>query len=268
MSFFFNKWLTDGKKGGFSMKNILAFVLLLCLTFGVVADVYAETATRYVVNTAMEPLNVREGPGMMYDVFAHLKKGTAVDVVGYERGWAKIVHNFGGSQGRRVGYVDPDYLSGAQSSQASRKSGSSKVVSTENAQLFNVKSSMSGWLNVRKSQSKRAGVYGKLRPGDSVYVISQSGAWSEIVYKGKRAYVMTEFITPNLEDNEAGTWYQVSVKSGRLNVRNGQGKKNKIIGRVSNGTYLFVLERYDAWSKISYNGKTAYVMNEFLVKVK
>lgn len=51
-----------------------------------------------------------------------------------------------------------------------------------------------------------------------------------------------------------------------LNVRAGAGTSYKIVGKLSRNTKVAVLETANGWSKISFNGGTAYVSDKYLAK--
>lgn len=254
------------------MKKLVVLFVAVVMIVSMVSFANAasfDKPEKFVVNVQTR-LNVRSGPGMKYNVFAQLRNGTVIDVAGYENGWAIVLHDFGHGYAESIGYVDPAYLTRYKGS--SSNSGGSHV-GTDGTTRYTVNADMSGWLNVRKSPSKSAARLGQLYAGDTVYVVSQSGNWSKIVYNGRYAYVMSKYINRGVsytELPEEGELFRVNVASGTtLNVRTGMSKKNPLITRLSNGAYIKVLETYDEWSKICYRtGKTGYVMNQFITPVK
>lgn len=260
------------------MKKFAAFFACIVLIFCVIS--FADAASwdkpeKFVVNVDTR-LNVRSGPGLEYDVFTTFRNGTVIDVAGYDNGWAMVLHDFGYGYAETIGFVDPAYLrmyNGGNTNSGSNNSGTyAEYVTTEGTTQLKVKESMSGWLNVRKSNSLRAGRIGKLYAGDKVYVASQKGDWYKIVYNGRYAYVMAKYIdgVPTAHLPDEGELFKVNVTPGtKLNVREGMSKKKDVITRLSNGEYIKVVETYDEWSKIYYkSGKTGYVMNKFITPVK
>ena len=259
------------------MKKAVALMVLVVVVMSMFSFASAasfDKPEKFVVNVQTR-LNVRSGPGMQYDVFAQFRNGTVIDVAGYENGWAIVLHDFGHGYAESIGYVDPDYLTrynGNSSSSSNTSSGNH--VTTEGTSRYVVRADMSGWLNVRKAATKNSARLGRLYAGDTVYVVSQSGNWSKIVYNGRYAYVMTKYITNNSNSSNnlpvEGELFTVRVRPGTtLNVRTGMSKKNPILTRLPNGTYIKVVEIYDEWSKIYYgSGRTGYVMNEFITPVK
>lgn len=55
---------------------------------------------------------------------------------------------------------------------------------------------------------------------------------------------------------------------GPLNMREKDSGKSDIITRIPHGSSVEVVERGDEWTKIEYEGKSGYVMTEYLVFVK
>lgn len=254
------------------MKRVALILVAVVMLVSMVSFANAasfDKPEKFVVNVQTR-LNVRSGPGMKYNVFAQLRNGTVIDVAGYENGWAIVLHDFGHGYAESIGYVDPAYLTRYKGS--SSNSGSSNIT-TAGTTKYRVNADMSGWLNVRKAKSTSSARLGRLYPGDTVYVVSQSGNWSKIVYNGRYAYVMSKYISKGVSQYELpaeGELFVVNVASGTtLNVRTGMSKKNPLITRIPDGAYIKVLEIYDEWSKICYKtGKTGYVMNQFITPVK
>lgn len=246
---------------------IVLIVVMICSMISLANAASFDNPEKFIVNVNTR-LNVRSGPGMNYNVFAKLRNGTVIDVAGYENGWAIVLHDFGHGYAESIGYVDPAYLKKYNGSSSSG-SGSNNVT-TEGTTKYTVNADMSGWLNVRKSNSKYSASLGRLYAGDTVYVVSQSGNWSKIVYNGRYAYVMSKYINGGASNlPEEGELFKVRVTYGKLNVRVGMSKEFDIIARLSNGAYIKVIETYDEWSKIYYkSGRTGYVMNEFITPVK
>lgn len=259
------------------MKRFAAIFVTVVMIFSMISIANAASFNKpekFVVNVNTR-LNVRTGPGLKYDVFAKLRNGTVIDVAGYDNGWAIVLHDFGYGYAETIGFVDPAYLT-KYNGNSSSNSGSSNSgnVSTAGTTKYTVKSSMSGWLNVRKSQSTSSARLGRLYAGDTVYVVSQSGSWSKIVYNGRYAYVMSKYISKpgsNLSSLPAeGELFVVNVTPGtKLNVRTGMSKDKPMLDRLENGAYVKVIATYGEWSKVYYRStRTGYVMNQFITPVK
>lgn len=259
------------------MKRFAAIFVAIVMIFGMISFANAASFSKpekFVVNVQTR-LNVRSGPGMKYDVFAKLRNGTVIDVAGYDNGWAIVLHDFGYGYAETIGFVDPAYLTKYKGNSSSNSGNSnSGNISTAGTTKYTVKSSMSGWLNVRKSQSTSSARLGRLYAGDTVYVVSQSGSWSKIVYNGRYAYVMSKYISKpgsNISTLPAeGELFVVNVTPGtKLNVRTGMSKDKPMLDRLENGAYVKVIATYGEWSKVYYRStRTGYVMNQFITPVK
>ena len=258
------------------MKRFAAILVAFIMIMSMIPIANAaswDKPEKFVVNVNTR-LNVRCGPGLKYDVFAKLRNGTVIDVAGYENGWAIVLHDFGHGYGESIGYVDPDYLTKYNGHSSNCGNSNNGNVSTSGTTKYTVKSSMSGWLNVRKSQSTSSARLGRLYAGDTVYVVSQSGSWSKIVYNGRYAYVMSKYISKpgsNISSLPAeGELFVVTVTPGtKLNVRTGMSKSKPMLDRLENGAYVRVIATYGEWSKVYYrSNRTGYVMNKFITPVK
>jgi peptidoglycan/xylan/chitin deacetylase (PgdA/CDA1 family) len=63
----------------------------------------------------------------------------------------------------------------------------------------------------------------------------------------------------NVADGSART-----VTASALNVRSGAGTNHRVVGVVRNGDMVFVLDTVGNWSRISWQGSTAYVHSSYL----
>ncbi len=54
---------------------------------------------------------------------------------------------------------------------------------------------------------------------------------------------------------------------GTLNVRSGPGTNTSILGSLSNGDPVTILEQGDVWHKISFNGQEGYVFASYIINV-
>ena len=151
---------------------------------GYVASQYIDKATtNYTIKEVnTDGLNVRTGPSTSYATIGKLNKGTRVEVISESAGWSKINYN------NKTAYVSSGYLKAVSTSTPDTKPEDTtqqykeiKVVNTDG-------------LNVRKGPSTSYESIGKIDPGTSVEVISESDGWSKINYKNTTAYVATRYL--------------------------------------------------------------------------
>jgi cell wall-associated NlpC family hydrolase len=122
-------------------------------------------------------LNLRAGPDTSHEILTSAKKGEKVTLLaGPENGWYKVCYK------SVVGYMSAEYLSGGSSPTATDGLGSGYV---------NVSA-----LNLRSGPNTDSSRILVLRQGDTVALLSLSGGWYKISYKGTVGYVSAAYITP------------------------------------------------------------------------
>ena len=114
-------------------------------------------------------------------------------------------------------------------------------------------------LNVRQAASTGSSVLGTLKKGATVTIIGESGAWYQISYQGKNAYVSKEYVNVQGE-TKTGTIKVSSV----LNVRSGAGTGYSVIGTLKNGAKVNITGESNGFYQIDFNGKKGYVSKEYV----
>lgn len=115
-------------------------------------------------------------------------------------------------------------------------------------------------VNVRSSASPEATKLGTVAAGTQFtrYESLENG-WSKIDYEGNEAYIKTEY----LQVIEAATGTVTTIES--VNIRASASEDATKLGTVSAGTTLDLIENQEnGWSRILFNGMTAYVKTEFV----
>ncbi len=141
-------------------------------------------------------------------------------------------------------------------------------------------------VNIRTSDSETADKLGKAAVGDEFELLEERGnGWSKIRYEDGDAFIKSEFLEPSEtrtasneeqadEDEEeeqgqqeaAGTAVTgtVTVKEN-VRIRSGASENSEKLGTAYMGDKLeVIMKQADGWTKIKYNGKTAYVKSEFV----
>lgn len=115
-------------------------------------------------------------------------------------------------------------------------------------------------VNVRSSSSAEATKLGTVDAGTQLtrYESLENG-WSRVVFEGAEAYIKTEFLQAVETTN--GT----VVTTDTVNIRASASESATKLGTVNAGTTLDLIEHQEnGWSRILYNGMTAYVKTEFV----
>ena len=149
-------------------------------------------------------------------------------------------------------------------------------------------------VNIRKSDSETADKLGKAAAGDEFDLLEKKGnGWSKISYEGGEAYIKSEFLEPSEtqqadagESAEAGGETQeeepeapteqadnsssaqtsgtVTVKEN-VRIRASASENGEKLGTAYVGEKLeLIMKQADGWTKVKYNGRTAYVKSDYV----
>ena len=210
-------------------------------------------------------LNVRSGAGTSYSVIGSLSNGAKVEIVETSGSWYKIKYGSG------YGYVSKDYVT--VSSTSNSDSSSNNNTSATTTQTGTIK--VNGALNVRSGAGTSYSVIGSLSNGAKVEIVETSGSWYKIKYGSGYGYVSKDYVTVSSSSNSGSsssssssttTTQSGTVKaSGGLNVRSGAGTSYSVIGSLSNGSQVEIVETSGSWYKIKYGSGYGYVSKDYIL---
>ena len=144
-------------------------------------------------------------------------------------------------------------------------------------------------VNIRSSDSETADKLGKAAVGDEFVLLEERGnGWSKISYEGSEAFIKSEYLEPsevtqadagetaaetqeNDDESEqtqtntsAETTGTVTVKEN-VRIRSGASENSEKIATAYIGEKLdVIMKQADGWTKIKYNGQTAYVKSDYV----
>ena len=141
-------------------------------------------------------------------------------------------------------------------------------------------------VNIRTSDSETADKLGKAAIGDEFTLLEERGnGWSKVSYEGREAFIKSEYLEPSETvqanaggaDNEAATQPEqtdnnesatttgtVTVKEN-VRIRASASENAEKLGTAYVGDQLeVIMKQADGWTKIKYNGKTAYVKSDYV----
>ncbi len=146
-------------------------------------------------------------------------------------------------------------------------------------------------VNIRTSDSETADKIGKAAVGDEFTLLEEKGnGWSKVEYEGREAFIKSDYLEPSetavdlaendgdneIEDNEiepedddsdsapAASTETVTVKEN-VRIRKGASETSEKLATAYTGDRLkVIMKQADGWTKIDYNGQTAYVKSEFV----
>jgi len=127
-----------------------------------------------------------------------------------------------------------------------------------------------GWLRLRDGASSDAETISAYYTGTTVTILGGSGQWYHVLTPdGKTGYMHANYLTitgsitgGQLDENTAAT--VVSGNGQAVRLRSGPSVNYPIIATYAVGTQLTVLSTGDSWSKVRINGRTGYMMNDFI----
>ena len=207
--------------------------------------VAAKSETKMVT---AKGLNVRAKASMNGTKLGVLPKGAKVKVIGQEGNWSKIMFN------GKTAFVSSKYLANSNSS-------APKVAAKSETKMVTAKG-----LNVRAKASMNGTKLGVLPKGAKVKVIGQEGNWSKIMFNGKTAFVSSKYLA-NSNSSAPKAEAKVTTKmvtAKGLNVRAKASMNGAKLGVLPKGAKVNVLGQEGNWSKIMFNGKTAFVSTQYL----
>ena len=224
-------------------------------------------------------LNVRSGAGTNYSVIGSLSNGAKVEIVETSGTWYKIKYGSG------YGYVSKDYVTvstdlGNNSGSSGSGNNSGNNGSSASTQSGTIK--VNGALNVRSGAGTNHSVIGSLSNGAKVEIVETSGTWYKIKYGSGYGYVSKDYVTVSTDlgnnsgssgsgNNSGNNGSSASTQSGTikvngaLNVRSGAGTNHSVIGSLSNGAKVEIVETSGTWYKIKYGSGYGYISKDYVV---
>lgn len=143
-------------------------------------------------------------------------------------------------------------------------------------------------VNIRTSDSETADKLGKAAVGDEFTLLEEKGnGWSKISYEGRDAYIKSEYLEPSetmeanaeqpeeteeepeeqpqqTDNDDVQTTGTVTVKEN-VRVRASASESGDKLGTAYVGEKLeVIMKQADGWTKIKYNGRTAYVKSDYV----
>lgn len=201
-------------------------------------------------------LNMRKSAEQGAQVVGKLLDGSACEITETLDGWYHV--NSGGIDG----YVSSEYvLTGDAAVEEARNQVMDRaVVTTDN-------------LNIREEPSTSANVVGQCLEGERYELLGETDGWYQI----PGGYISADYAEKKFCMNEARKldlkamvlyYYDkpgVSNVTSYLNIRDGAGENEKIIGKLPSYAGCEILEELDGWYKIRSGNITGYVSRDYIL---
>ena len=143
-----------------------------------------------------------------------------------------------------------------------RLPGAANAQPADAAAAYSVKTDgvvMASVLNIRSGPW--GDVIGRLNAGAKIEIISKQGSWYKVLYNGREAYLHSGYIAT--KDGVAAA-YEGYVTSAGLNVRS--DPFGSVLGVLTQGAAVEVLEKKGDWLVVKYNGREAFVHSDYISK--
>ena len=240
-------------------------------------------------------INVRTGPGTGYSRVTTLGTGKRVAVLETSGSWYKI--SFDGKNG----YIMSDYIlrDGETSAPAETEASAAPAeTNTAPAAVEGNATIKGGNINVRSGPGTGYDRVATVGTGKRVTLLGEEGGWCKIGFDGKTGYILGTYLTPDdgaletLTVAEAAEAAQEEIPvataeaslvsgndgtgaadggragiitGGTINVRVGASVEAERLTQVTTGKKVTILEQTEnGWYKISFDGKTGYVLDDYV----
>lgn len=213
-------------------------------------------------------LNMRSSASYSGRVIATYPDGTPCILLTENGDWYHV------SVDGRNGYFNADFID--------------KKYTTYSSEICTVISANGKGVNLRLGPGTKYGVVKTIPSGSYGMIIQEGDGWWKISVNGYVGYMDTDFLKDGIVrkssttggtttgGNNTGTNAGGNTSAGgyalvnnpganqKLNLRQAASKSSKSIGKYGNGTYVTVLSQGNTWCKVIVDGKTGYMMTEFL----
>ena len=198
---------------------------------------------------------------------------------------AEIDKNVGEAMARANG----SYTIGEEKEPADVETDTEAEPESEEPAVVVTKVKATSVVNIRTSDSETADKLGKAAIGDEFTLLEErANGWSKVNYGGREAFIKSEYLEPSeiIEANatepeeepetqtaqttqtdnndSAAATGTVTVKEN-VRIRASASESGEKLGTAYVGEQLeVIMKQADGWTKIKYNGKTAYVKSDYV----
>ena len=222
-------------------------------------------------------LNLRAGPGTEYDIVDAVEEGTALERIGTEDDWTRILYD--GIEcyvlSSLVTDGSPDDEDDATPATATPEPA--ETTNTPDARPEDDDDDPRGIVvaisgaNVRTGPGTEYNVIDTVDAGKEMRTTGSTDGWSRVEYDGRTGYIsdsLLDIIRPAQTAGGRGTaqeptpapeesfWISIT---GKVNVRTGPGTRYDILGAVEYGDWLQAFGQEGSWYVVSYDGQRGYI---------
>ena len=204
------------------------------------------------------PLNVRSGPGAGFGVIGRLPAGSILQVSSLARGFYQLPSG---------GWISSAYASPTNASTAVASTGTSTVTAGGGGTPTTILAAApagtavsgsvrtSSAVNIRSGPGTSFGVIGSLPEGVNVQVVSLSNGFYQLSSGGWISSAYTSRPGTNTGGGGTGTPISGSVTTtSALNIRSGPGTSFAVIGELTSGSTVQVVEQANGFYRLASGG--------------
>lgn len=225
----------------------------------------AAKGTIGIVNNAGY-LNLRKTASRSGTILAQYDDGTPCILLSEKNGWYHV------SVDGKIGYFDASYIT--------------KKYTAYSPDVATVTTKNGGALRLRKGPGTDYSSLKSVKNGSYVMILQKGDGWWKVVADGTVGYMDSSFLTDGIVrkassgssssgssgssssgSSSSGSAYAVVSNPGKnqkLYLRQSASKQSKSLGSYGNGTKVTVLDYGSQWCKVKVNGKTGYMMTDYL----
>jgi N-acetylmuramoyl-L-alanine amidase len=240
------------------IKRFILLVVCFTLVFAVFLPQDIGVAANGTVTIAESPVNIRNGPGLSYQLVKQVKKGEKFTIIKEKDDWIQIQLSTA-KTGWVANWVVTKSPNGTTTSSSSNSKNMSATANTNQ-------------LRVRSGPGTSFRITGYLNKGQAVSVLDENENWLKISASFGEGWVAREFMdlksnsTNSKEDNNNNNNKSIDkgIVTDTLNIRDEPSTKGSIIGKLSKGTTVSIYSKKNNWLEIKYSDQSAWVSSEFV----
>ncbi|MGG0716359.1 SH3 domain-containing protein [Robertmurraya massiliosenegalensis] len=223
-------------------KKYIPLLLSLFLTLSLIHPPLKSAAAGSVQVSGVN-VNVREGPGLSYNVIKKVNKGETFSFIKEEGDWVQI--DIG--SGKKAWIAN--WLVTKKESTTSVASNSKGSVTANS-------------VRVRTGPGTNNSVLGSLNRGDTVDILKTEGTWYQVNTRLGKGWIAKDYVQANTETTSGGSVGTIHASS--LNVRSTPSTQGKVLGSLKQGEKITVLSQQNGWLEITYKNQKAWISNDYV----
>lgn len=241
-------------------KSHIARLTAACL---IATAMFGGAASAESITVTAERLNMRKAADASSKSVDVVTENEKLSFISETEDWYQVEYD------GKTGYVMKDYVS--------LNKNEVKADVEANTEPCSASAKANIRVNMRQLPMLKADIEKVIDKNDSVDIIGRCGDWYQVRYGGRTGYVMAEYLTIGGESSDttesapadtSNETVYATAKSAKANARVNMREKasadseiEKVIGA---GDSLSVLGEAGSWYKVSFGGKTGYVMKSYV----